>query len=186
MGLLSKQAILQGVWDVILMAGCGALCVVGSKKAVEKALAPLSATATATAAHAAPVPTPAPEGEAESHEPEAEKSQEGHGGGASAGGGGWVYPLKTTVVNLAGDSKHHFAKVSITLEAKNETAINKLKELDHKVYDSMIEILGDTRAQDVATDAGKETLKQKLRARLNRMLPNGGVRNVYLTEFLVQ
>jgi flagellar basal body-associated protein FliL len=114
----------------------------------------------------------------------------GHGETAAPAHGaetGVAYPLKTTVVNLASDSDHRFAKVSITLEGQDAATIDRLKELDHQVYDSLIEILGNVRAQDVATDEGKERLKDSIRERLNRLVPdNAGVKSVYLTEFLVQ
>ena len=35
----SKETIMKGLWDVILLALSGVLCIVGSKMAVEKALA---------------------------------------------------------------------------------------------------------------------------------------------------
>lgn len=179
MALVSKETIVKGVGEVLLLTVSGVLCIAASRVVVARALAPIGA---------APIPAAAAPVPAHGGGPGAERGG-GHGEAAPAHGAeaGVAYPLKTTVVNLASDSDHRFAKVSITLEGHDAATIDRLKEMDHQVYDSLIEILGNVRAQDVATDEGKERLKDSIRERLNRLLPDSaGVKSVYLTEFLVQ
>lgn len=179
MALVSKETIVKGVGEVLLMTVSGVLCIAASRVVVARALAPIGA---------APIPAAAAPVPAHGGGQGAERGG-GHGEAAPAHGAetGVAYPLKTTVVNLASDSDHRFAKVSITLEGHDAATIDRLKEMDHQVYDSLIEILGNVRAQDVATDEGKERLKDSIRERLNRLLPDSaGVKSVYLTEFLVQ
>lgn len=179
MALVSKETIVKGVGEVLLMTVSGVLCIAASRVVVARALAPIGA---------APIPAAAAPGPAHGGGHGAERGG-GHGEAAPAHGAetGVAYPLKTTVVNLASDSDHRFAKVSITLEGHDAATVDRLKEMDHQVYDSLIEILGNVRAQDVATDEGKERLKDSIRERLNRLLPDSaGVKSVYLTEFLVQ
>ncbi|MBL0350121.1 MAG: flagellar basal body-associated FliL family protein [Elusimicrobia bacterium] len=179
MALVSKETIVKGVGEVLLMTVSGVLCIAASRVVVARALAPIGA---------APIPAAAAPGPAHGGGQGAERGG-GHGEAAPAHGAetGVAYPLKTTVVNLASDSDHRFAKVSITLEGHDAATVDRLKEMDHQVYDSLIEILGNVRAQDVATDEGKERLKDSIRERLNRLLPDSaGVKSVYLTEFLVQ
>jgi len=178
--LVSKETIVKGVGEVLLLTVSGVLCIAASRVVVARALAPIG-TAPA-AAVAAPPPSHGGGHGAESGGGHGETAAPAHGAET-----GVAYPLKTTVVNLASDSDHRFAKVSITLEGQDAATIDRLKELDHQVYDSLIEILGNVRAQDVATDEGKERLKDSIRERLNRLVPdNAGVKSVYLTEFLVQ
>lgn len=180
MGLLSKEAIFKGLWDVVLLGVSGTVCVAGSRLAFEKALAggaaPAAAhtatTAGAVAGHAAPA--------AHGAAPDA------HANAGKPPEGGTIYPMKATIVNLAGDSTHRFAKVSLTLEVVDAGVVDKLKELDHQVNDALIEIMGSIRAQDVTEEKGKSDLKERLKSRVNRLLPSSGVREVYLTEFLVQ
>lgn len=179
MALVSKETIVKGVGEVLLLTVSGVLCIAASRVVVARALAPIGA---------APIPAAAAPVPAHGGGHGAERGG-GHGEAAPAHGAeaGVAYPLKTTVVNLASDSDHRFAKVSITLEGHDAATIDRLKEMDHQVYDSLIEILGNVRAQDVATDEGKERLKDSIRERLNRLLPDSaGVKSVYLTEFLVQ
>ena len=84
------------------------------------------------------------------------------------------------------DSDHRFAKVSITLEADSEETVAQLKEVDHQVYDCLIDTLGNVRAQDIGSDAGKDLLKETLRTKMNKFIKDGKILNVYMTEFLVQ
>ncbi len=211
MALIEKETLLKGLWDVVLIVLSGTVCVVGSGFAVNRALARVGAPGgipapgapvvpgvppipgvpvLAVEAHGAP--TAAPHGEEVTKEPEPvaekkekkkKKKKEGEEGKSEIG---LTYPLKTTVVNLATDSDHRFAKVSITLEADSEETVVQLKEVDHQVYDCLIDTLGNVRAQDIGSDAGKDLLKETLRTKMNKFITEGKILNVYLTEFLVQ
>lgn len=211
MALIEKETLLKGLWDVVLIVLSGTVCVVGSGFAVNRALARVGVPGGASALGAnggpgvPPIPgvpaiaveppgaqTTVPHGEELTKEPEPvvekkekkkKKKKEGEGGKEE---GGLTYPLKTTVVNLATDSDHRFAKVSITLEADSEEAVAQLKEVDHQVYDCLIDTLGNVRAQDIGSDAGKDLLKETLRTKMNKFITEGKILNVYLTEFLVQ
>jgi flagellar basal body-associated protein FliL len=209
MALIEKETLLKGLWDVVLIVLSGTVCVVGSGFAVNRALARVSAPLGAPhAAPAGPGVPPVPgvpplagepagvhpnmnpaEVEPKAPEPVEEKKKkkkkkkEGEEGKSE---GGLTYPLKPTVVNLATDSDHRFAKVSITLEADSEEAVAQLKEVDHQVYDCLIDTLGNVRAQDIGSDAGKDMLKETLKTKMNKFITEGKILNVYMTEFLVQ
>lgn len=209
MALIEKETLLKGLWDVVLIVLSGTVCVVGSGFVVNRALARVGvggAPPTASQipgmppvpgvpglpgepagvqpnAHPEEVTPKEPEPVEEKKEKKKKKKKEGEG---EKVGGGLTYPLKTTVVNLATDSDHRFAKVSITLEADSEETVAQLKEVDHQVYDCLIDTLGNVRAQDIGSDAGKDLLKETLRTKMNKFLTDGKILNVYLTEFLVQ
>lgn len=209
MALIEKETLLKGLWDVVLIVASGAVCVVGSGFAVNRALARVGVQLAAPpVVPGAPVVPPVPglppvTGEPAGVQPnapheeavakEAEHTEEkkdkkkkkktGEGGKAEVG---LTYPLKTTVLNLATDSDHRFAKVSITLEADSEEAVTQLKEVDHQIYDCLVDTLGNVRAQDIGSDAGKDLLKETLRTKMNKFLTDGKILNVYMTEFLVQ
>jgi flagellar FliL protein len=213
MALIDKETLLKGLWDVALITISGTVCVVGSGFAVNHALSragtQLGAAPLATV-HGAPVVPPVPgvppgpgepagdhaiaphesgtakEPEHGEEKKEKKKKKKKEGEGEKSNGGGMIYPLKTTVVNLATDSAHRFAKVSITLEADSEEAVAQLKEVDHQIYDCLIDTLGNVRAQDISSDAGKDMLKESLRAKMNKFVTEGKIVNVYMTELLVQ
>ena len=209
MALIEKETLLKGLWDVVLIAVSGTVCVLGSGFVVNRALARVMAPvppATAPVVPGAPPvpgvppvagepagvqPSPAPAESAASKEPESAdekkaKKKKRKGGEGGEKGGGLTYPLKTTVVNLATDSDHRFAKVSITLETDSPDAIAQLKEMDHQIYDCLIDTLSNVRAQDVGSEAGKDLLKETLRTKMNKFITDGKILNVYMTEFLVQ
>ena len=209
MALIEKETLLKGLWDVVLIVLSGTVCVVGSGFVVNRALARVGVGGAPPTAPQIPGMPPVPgvpglPGEPAGVQPNAhpeevtpkepepveekmvkkkKKKKEGEG---EKVGGGLTYPLKTTVVNLATDSDHRFAKVSITLEADSEETVAQLKEVDHQVYDCLIDTLGNVRAQDIGSDAGKDLLKETLRTKMNKFLTDGKILNVYLTEFLVQ
>ncbi len=209
MALIEKETLLKGLWDVVLIVLSGTVCVVGSGFVVNRALArvgvggapptapqipgmppvpgvpglPGEPAGVQPNAHPEEVTPKEPEPVEEKKEKKKKRKKEGEGEKA---GGGLTYPLKTTVVNLATDSDHRFAKVSITLEADSEETVAQLKEVDHQVYDCLIDTLGNVRAQDIGSDAGKDLLKETLRTKMNKFLTDGKILNVYLTEFLVQ
>ena len=209
MALIEKETLLKGLWDVVLIVLSGTVCVVGSGFVVNRALArvgvggapptapqspgmppvpgvpglPGEPAGVQPNAHPEEVTPKEPEPVEEKKEKKKKKKKEGEG---EKVGGGLTYPLKTTVVNLATDSDHRFAKVSITLEADSEETVAQLKEVDHQVYDCLIDTLGNVRAQDIGSDAGKDLLKETLRTKMNKFLTDGKILNVYLTEFLVQ
>ncbi|MBL8022921.1 MAG: flagellar basal body-associated FliL family protein [Elusimicrobia bacterium] len=205
MALIDKATILKGVWDVVLLSAAGAVCVFGSRLAVDHALAEASAQLAAQpsaysvgplglAAGAGPIDL----GEGAGDGKVKPNPNEGHGSsdtgkkkGKNDGKGiltkiATPYPLKTTVVNLAGDSNHRFAKVSITLEADSPEVIKELESVDHQIYDCLIDTLGNVRAQDIGSDVGKNMLKETLRTKMNKFLTKGEISDVYLTEFLIQ
>ena len=209
MALIEKETLLKGLWDVVLIVLSGTVCVVGSGFVVNRALArvgvggapptapqipgmppvpgvpglPGEPAGVQPNAHPEEVTPKEPEPVEEKKEKKKKKKKEGEG---EKVGGGLTYPLKTTVVNLATDSDHRFAKVSITLEADSEETVAQLKEVDHQVYDCLIDTLGNVRAQDIGSDAGKDLLKETLRTKMNKFLTDGKILNVSLTEFLVQ
>jgi flagellar basal body-associated protein FliL len=189
MALIDKGTILKGLWDVVLISAAGAVCVFGSRLAVDHALASASEhfAAQPTAFPVGPQGLPLAGGHAvdlgEGHGAEKgmEKGHKGKGNKVSQ-----PYPLRTTVVNLAGDSNHRFAKVTITLEADSAEVVKELQAVDHQIYDCLIDTLGNVRAQDIGSDVGKDMLKETLRTKMNKFLKEGEILNVYLTEFLVQ
>jgi flagellar basal body-associated protein FliL len=210
MALIEKETLLKGLWDVVLIVLSGTVCVVGASYAVNRALSHMPGPAGGPG-HVAPgvpglppvpgtVPVPGDHTGADPHlqtpesatkepepaEPKKEKKKKKKGEEGEKSAGGLTYPLKTTVLNLATDSNHRFAKVSITLEADSEEAVTELKEVEHQIYDCLVETLGNVRAQDIGSDAGKDLLKETLRSKMNKFLKEGKIINVYLTEFLVQ
>jgi len=99
---------------------------------------------------------------------------------------GPMYPMDAFIVNLLSESGSRYLKVSLDIELST----NKLaQEMDAKrsvVRDIIIRTLSSKTFEEVSTLKGKERLKDEIVARLNEVLADGHVRNIFFTDFVVQ
>ncbi|MDU7693009.1 MAG: flagellar basal body-associated FliL family protein [Helicobacter sp.] len=90
------------------------------------------------------------------------------------------------VINLISPTNKSYLKVSITLELSNP----KLSpEIDQKIpilQSKIIETISSKSVEEVATEKGKERIKSELIERLNQVLIDGSIKNIFFTEFIVQ
>lgn len=127
-----------------------------------------------------------------------------------AGGGGGAYfflfakkdkkeataPLPTQVgvmmdlgvftVNLADSGVDAYARVSITIELSNEKVRQEVDRRLPIIKDAIIDVISSKTSSFVRTPEGRENLRLELIKRINTILFEGGVRNIYFTEFVVQ
>ncbi len=94
--------------------------------------------------------------------------------------------LSTFIVNLADQSGSRYLKVTMDLSLSNEAVKKEIEDKMPMVRDTIITILSNKYYNDIATPAGKLTLKRELISRLNVMLTTGRILDIYFTEFVVQ
>ncbi|MFB1081103.1 flagellar basal body-associated FliL family protein [Jeotgalibacillus sp. JSM ZJ347] len=85
--------------------------------------------------------------------------------------------------NIAGNN---FARVSLYVETDSKKAAEELKLLEFQVKDMLIEELTTLTKQELESDEGKEILKNNLTSKMNDLLQEGEVIDIYLTSFVVQ
>ena len=85
--------------------------------------------------------------------------------------------------NLATDN---FVKMSFKIQTDSKEAKNELTKRDFQVKNIMIEELSDTKADDLQGKAGKVKLEGTLKERLNKIMQDGKVVQVYITASLLQ
>ncbi len=90
------------------------------------------------------------------------------------------------VVNLADTDVQRFVKVSITIEVMNEKVQNEVNQYMPAIKDAIIDLISSKYYKDIKTPEGRERLKIEILKRLNALLPEGGVKAVYFTSFVVQ
>ncbi|HID78954.1 MAG TPA: flagellar basal body-associated FliL family protein [Aquifex aeolicus] len=90
------------------------------------------------------------------------------------------------VVNLADTDVQRFVKVSVTLEVMNEKVQNDVNQMMPAIKDAINDLISSKYYRDVRTPEGRERLKIELLKRLNALLPEGGIKAVYFTQFVVQ
>lgn len=97
--------------------------------------------------------------------------------------------LKTSVdlpeitTNLAGDS---YIKISFKIQTDSKDAKNELTKRDFQVNNIIIEELSEKKAQDLQGKMGKLKLEDTLKSKINELMRDGKVVNVYITESLLQ
>jgi flagellar FliL protein len=85
--------------------------------------------------------------------------------------------------NLATDN---FVKMSFKIQTDSKEAKNELTKRDFQVKNIMIEELSDTKAEDLQGKAGKVKLEETLKERINQIMQDGKVVQVYITASLLQ
>ncbi|RUM50582.1 MAG: flagellar basal body protein FliL [Hydrogenothermus sp.] len=99
---------------------------------------------------------------------------------------GIMYDLGNFVVNLADKDADRYLKINIVLEIENEQVKMELEKRLPQIKDAITTLLITKTSEDLKTAEGMELLKEEIIKRVNAILPLGGVKNVYFTEFVIQ
>jgi flagellar FliL protein len=100
---------------------------------------------------------------------------------------GVMYKLEPAfIVNLADPELTMYARVSVTIELSSPEVITEVQKREPIIRDAIIEILSNKTSRELRSPEGREQLKLEIIKRINTILVQGGVRNVYFTEFVVQ
>ncbi len=95
-----------------------------------------------------------------------------------------LFPLNAFVVNLGKPGK--FLKVNMQLELADPEVKPLIEGKVPQIRDSIIMLLGNKTAASVTTAEGKLRTKDEINFRLNQILGDNLVTNVYFTEFVMQ
>ena len=99
---------------------------------------------------------------------------------------GIMYDLGTFVVNLADKDADRYLKIDIVLELENEQVKMEVDKRLPMIKDAITTLLITKTSEELQTTEGMELLKEEIIKRVNALLPLGGVKNVYFTEFVIQ
>ncbi len=101
---------------------------------------------------------------------------------------GPVLPLDEFLVNLSDAGGDHFLKATINLElskAKGKTP-EGMKEQVPEIRDAILMTLSGKQRGDLGPAAGRVKLKEEIKARVNTVLGENDVQEVYFTNFVTQ
>lgn len=98
---------------------------------------------------------------------------------------GPMYPLDPFTLNLLSDSGSRYVKCTIELEQNNELLKPELDKKVPVIRDIIIRTLTAKTFEEVSTQKGKERLKDELVGKINEILTDGFIKNVYFTDFVV-
>ncbi|TQR34414.1 flagellar basal body protein FliL [Campylobacter sp. MIT 99-7217] len=99
---------------------------------------------------------------------------------------GPMFPLAPFTLNLLSESGARFVKCTIQLEQSTELLTPELEKKTAIIRDVVIRTLTSKTFEEVSTTKGKERLKDELVGRVNEILTDGFVKNIYFTDFVVQ
>jgi len=97
---------------------------------------------------------------------------------------GKLIPLETFLVNLAGSRGQKLAKINMELEVNNDDVQKEIEKLKPKIRDIIIIICSSKTYAQVASNEGKDALREEIRDQVNLFLTKGKIARVYFTEFI--
>lgn len=98
---------------------------------------------------------------------------------------GVMYPLAPFTLNLLSDGGARYVKCTIQLEQNVETLAPELDKKSAIIRDIIIRTLTSKTFEEVSTTKGKERLKDELTGKINEVLTDGFIKNIYFTDFVV-
>lgn len=99
---------------------------------------------------------------------------------------GVMFALDPFVVNLSDQTGNRFLKVSVQLELAGPLMMEKAKGKTPQIRDAIITLLTNKTSEALIAPEGKLQLKDEINIRANQILGENSVKNVYLTDFVMQ
>ncbi|UCD77832.1 MAG: flagellar basal body-associated FliL family protein [Desulfobacterales bacterium] len=99
---------------------------------------------------------------------------------------GPIYSLTTFIVNLADKGGNRYLRVTMDFELGNPELETELNKRLPQVRDSILMILPSKRFDDISSVEGKIALRDEILEKLNSLLTQGKITNIYFKEFVVQ
>ncbi|MEJ5173048.1 MAG: flagellar basal body-associated FliL family protein [Hydrogenothermaceae bacterium] len=92
----------------------------------------------------------------------------------------------TFIANLADKDADRYIKVTIIMEVQDEKVKEEATKRMPQIKDSINTLLFTKTSDELKSPEGIEKLKEEIIKRTNAILPLGGVKDVYFTEFIIQ
>ncbi len=99
---------------------------------------------------------------------------------------GPMYPMDQFIVNLLSESGRRFLKVSLDLELSSEELSLEIDSKKSLIRDIIIRTLSAKTFEEVSTMKGKDKLKDEIVDKINEVLADGNINNIFFTDFVVQ
>jgi len=99
---------------------------------------------------------------------------------------GEMFPLDPFVVNLADGNGKRYLRATVQLELAPEQAVATFEQRLPQIRDVVLTILSTKEFENIRTADGKKNLRAEIIARLNELLNNESVANIYFTDFVIQ
>jgi flagellar FliL protein len=109
----------------------------------------------------------------------------GHGGGHEKSGPVFQFELEDLILNSADTNTTRFVKIGLVFEAGDEKVVHELEEREYRVRDLLISLIGRRTAAELSTAEARDVMRTQILDELNASF-DGGIRDVYFTDFIIQ
>ena len=99
---------------------------------------------------------------------------------------GPMYPMSQFVVNLLSEGGSKYLKVVLDIELDAAELSAELDQKKSLIRDIIIRSLSSKTFEEVSTMKGKDRLKDEVVNKINDVLADGQVKNIFFTDFVVQ
>ncbi len=99
---------------------------------------------------------------------------------------GPMYPMSQFIVNLLSENGTRFLKTTIDLEMDKPELSAELDKKKPLIRDIIIRVLSSKTFEEVSTMKGKSRLKDEIVSKINDVLADGQIKNIFFTDFVVQ
>jgi flagellar FliL protein len=99
-----------------------------------------------------------------------------------------IHPLEPFIVNLMdkSDSGKRYLKTTIELDVMGQEGLDLIESRKAQLRDAILLLLTSQSFMEINTIEGKLELKRSILLRINQVLSEKVVNNIYFTEFVVQ
>jgi len=102
----------------------------------------------------------------------------------------WTGPVnvefKPFIVNLNDVGGRRMLKLTMSIEAESPELSDEINAKMPQIRDTILLLLSSIQSDDIAGLDGKQRLKNQMLNRVNPLLAKGKVKNIYLSEIVVQ
>ena len=99
---------------------------------------------------------------------------------------GPMYPMDQFIVNLYNEGSSRYLKTTINFELSVAELSVEMDTKKPLIRDIVIKTLSAKTYEEISTIRGKENLKDEIAMKVNQVLSDGIVNNLFFTDFVIQ
>jgi flagellar FliL protein len=99
---------------------------------------------------------------------------------------GPIYPMDQFIVNLYNEGSSRYLKTTINFELSIPELSAEMDTKKPLIRDIVIKTLSAKTYEEISTIKGKENLKDELALKVNQVLTDGQINNLFFTDFVIQ
>jgi flagellar FliL protein len=94
--------------------------------------------------------------------------------------------MEPFLVNLMDPAQLRYLKITLHVESNQEKPNEEYEKRLPQLRDAILIILSSKNYKDIMDSEGKTSLREEIKTKMNQLLVDLKVQNIYFTEFVVQ